>query len=425
MSSVKFSFYDPAPEPQSSPAKSVSDPVKRVGSPDTTVATSFSDTLSGSGSDLGLSRSDSGDATAKEDRDEQGIVAAEEANTDVEAPVNSDDNGEETAAAEQRDDVDEKVEALLARSGASDTTPTAVAAEVSTKLKSMMQDRISAIENIRFLLEAERNHDEGVVVKKVAKLERSNSSKKEKISALADELSKLKAKNGDYVQQLSNLVNDLNDVSDQNAELKAQLEAFEAENRKLKNTVDVLETKNSDLACELEDLLTSLKELVEQNGALEVEMKQLSITNKRQEEAIFSLEKKSCEVLDTVEALTSSLEEAKVSRDRAVEKSSRLQSAIDEVKSSAADAAESTASTIGLLEKDIEEEFQIATSLKRGMEDLKKRLASDGDEDAADEMEALLASLRKIQVWQLSHFERINKMTTENKEQARKVQLLG
>mmetsp|Transcript_11328 Transcript_11328/g.20371 ORF Transcript_11328/g.20371 Transcript_11328/m.20371 type:complete len:99 (+) Transcript_11328:80-376(+) len=91
----------------------------------------------------------------------------------------------------------------------------------------------------------------------------------------------------------------------------------------------------------------------------------------------------------------------------------------------AAKSAENAADTIGQLEKDLEEEFQISTQLKRGMESLKKKAEQDDEDKYTDDLEDLLSSMRMIQCWQLSHFQRINKLASENREQARNIQLFS
>ena len=90
----------------------------------------------------------------------------------------------------------------------------------------------------------------------------------------------------------------------------------------------------------------------------------------------------------------------------------------------AAKLADDTATSVGQLEKDIEEEFQVSTQLKRDMEDLKKKFTKEDNEEGANEIENLLASLRMVQVWQLSHFQRIGNLVFKNKEHARGLQSL-
>ena len=125
-----------------------------------------------------------------------------------------------------------------------------------------------------------------------------------------------------------------------------------------------------------------------------------------------------------VDDLTEQLNEAKAAIKKAAEKNDKLQSTIEDVKCSAAKSADSTATTIGQLEKDLEEEFQAATQLKRGMDDLKKKFTNDDKTEDLSALEDMLGNLRMIQCCQLSHFQRINKLVAENKEQSRNVQML-
>merc|ERR1712037_779403 len=97
------------------------------------------------------------------------------------------------------------------------------------------------------------------------------------------------------------------------------------------------------------------------------------------------------------------LEDAKASCKKQATKNEKLQTQIDEVKSTASKVADSTAQAIGQLERDLEEEFQIATKFKRDIEELKKKSTKEKAESYTEDFEDLLSSLRMIQCWQLSH----------------------
>ena len=85
---------------------------------------------------------------------------------------------------------------------------------------------------------------------------------------------------------------------------------------------------------------------------------------------------------------------------------------------------EGLAGAIGQLEKDVEEEFQITTQLKNGTENLIMKLGNDKNSHYVNDVEDLLGNVRMIQCWQLSHFQLINKLVSENKDQVRSIQLL-
>lgn len=82
-----------------------------------------------------------------------------------------------------------------------------------------------------------------------------------------------------------------------------------------------------------------------------------------------------------------------------------LQDRIAEASRAATASADATSGSIARLEKDLEEEFRIANKLKRDMEALKKRSMNEDNEAFADDLEELLSGLRRIQCWQLSHFQ--------------------
>ena len=79
---------------------------------------------------------------------------------------------------------------------------------------------------------------------------------------------------------------------------------------------------------------------------------------------------------------------------------------------------------IGQLEKDVEEEFQITTQLKNGTEKLVIKLGEDKNSHYVNDVEDLLGNVRLIQCCQLSHFQLINNLVTENKAEVRSIQLL-
>ena len=136
---------------------------------------------------------------------------------------------------------------------------------------------------------------------------------------------------------------------------------YKEDNMNLQTTIKGLEEKNTGISHELEEVLSTLQEVVDQNQA---------------------------------------------------------------IVTTAAKLADDTATSVGQLENDVEEEFQISTKLKRDMEDLKKKFSNEHNEEGANEIDNFLGSLRVVQVWQLSHLQRIGNLVTKNKEQARGLQSL-
>ena len=126
----------------------------------------------------------------------------------------------------------------------------------------------------------------------------------------------------------------------------------------------------------------------------------------------------------TMANLVTSLEEAMVYREDVSCQNKQIQAKIEEVKRFVAQSFENIAGAIGQLEKDVEEEFQVTTQLKDGTEKLVEKLRKDKNSNYVSDVENLLGDVRMIQSWQLSHFELINKVVTENKDQVRNIQLL-
>ena len=274
---------------------------------------------------------------------------------------------------------------------------------------------------------------------------------------------------------------------DENTALMQQLNTSKAENHDLIASNEDLKTKNSEFANELENPMTSLQELIEQNTGLEAQAEDLICANKKMNDVIVPIKQKNEELLDVVEGLTASLNAAKIHNKNEVDKlkqenealkkengqlgetvreitlqmkdqlsnqkeafekqvsclttslndakascqknrkrNDKLQLEIDDVVRKSAKSAEDASATIGQLEKDLEEEFEVTTQLKRGLDDFKKMAHDDDNHDKyTDDIEDMLSLLRMIQCWQLSHFQRINKLVAENEEHTRSVALLS
>ena len=343
---------------------------------------------------------------------------------------------------------------------------TANSTAVSDKLKELSNNRQKVMISIRNKLTQERDQlleATGSIVTEVTNKidlqEKHISTKDKHIVSLNDHINKSKAKNDEYAKQLgclSNTVNDLVDENEKNIQhmsdlekdvlakmsiiekmdalviekqmaldnetnekttLEQQLMAVKEDNINLKTTIEGLEDKNTGISHELEEVLSTLQEVVEENTALESQIEKLIDANMKLDETIASTNQKNIDLQETVEDLTSSLNDAKSCNEK-------LKMEHETTVTTAAKLADDTATSVGQLEKDIEEEFQVSTQLKRDMEDLKKKFTKEDNEEGANEIENLLASLRMVQVWQLSHFQRIGNLVFKNKEHARGLQSL-
>ena len=245
---------------------------------------------------------------------------------------------------------------------ASISIPSTDSHNVSSKLTDMMKERLQVVDSIRNLLETEQKSSTLIA-------EYTNKvvvSKDETIEALNEHIEDIEAKNADYAEQLNALTSMINKLVDDNNE-----------------NIDQIKSQMTD-------------EMSAQKASFEKEIEQLNTIT----------------------------EEAKASCKKTVTKNEKLEETISKVKITAAKLADDTATSVGQIEKDLDEEFQVTTQLKRDMEDLKKKFTKEDNNEGANEIENLLGSLREVQVWQLSHFSRFNKLVTENKEQARGIAML-
>jgi predicted nucleic acid-binding Zn-ribbon protein len=122
--------------------------------------------------------------------------------------------------------------------------------------------------------------------------------------------------------------------------------------------------------------------------------------------------------------LTKSIEKLMLDNKEASSQSKELRARIEGGKNAATKVSNDLGETISQLEKDLEEEFQITTQLKNGAEELIVKHVADKNANLTHEIEDILGDVRMIQCWQLSHFQLITKLISENKEQVRSIRLL-
>jgi len=250
----------------------------------------------------------------------------------------------------------------------------------------------------------------------------------------------LESKNTSYATELENLVSSIQEVVELNGELQAQVEQVNATNDELDKLNIANEEKSAELLDVVECLTQSLNDVRLNHGKEMEEMKNMAETEKENNAAIV---RKLEETLEDVTArmtaemlaqkaslegeianLVKSLDEAMVYRKDVLCQNKELQTKIQGVKKSAARSHEGLAGAIGQLEKDVEEEFQITTQLKNGTEKLIMKLGEDKNINYVNDVEDILGNVRMIQCCQLSHFQLINNLVTENKDQVRSIQLL-
>ena len=259
----------------------------------------------------------------------------------------------------------------------------------------------------------------------------------DKLKATAQDL---ESKNTNYSTELENLVSSIQEVVELNGELQAQVEEVNATNDELDKLNNANEEKSAELLDVVECLTQSLNDVRLNHENEMEEMKNMAETEKENNAAIVRKIEETLEVVTAqmtadmlsqkaflegkIANLVQSLDEAMVYRKDVLCQNKELQTKIQGVKTSAARAHEGLAGAIGQLEKDVEEEFQITTQLKNGTEKLVMKLGEDKNSHYVNDVEDLLGNVRMIQCCQLSHFQLINNLVTENKAEVRSIQLL-
>ncbi len=250
----------------------------------------------------------------------------------------------------------------------------------------------------------------------------------------------LESKNTNYSTELENLVSSIQEVVELNGELQAQVEEVNATNNELDKLNNANEEKSAELLDVVECLTQSLNDVRLNHENEMEEMKKMAETEKENNAAIVRTIEETLEVVTAqmtadmlsqkaflegkIANLVQSLDEAMVYRKDVLCQNKELQTKIQGVKTSAVRAHEGLAGAIGQLEKDVEEEFQITTQLKNGTEKLVMKLGEDKNSHYVNDVEDLLGNVRMIQCCQLSHFQLINNLVTENKAEVRSIQLL-
>ncbi|KAL3791456.1 hypothetical protein ACHAW5_008075 [Stephanodiscus triporus] len=266
-------------------------------------------------------------------------------------------------------------------------------------------------------------------------LERS----KAEIDGLKAVVQDLESTNTLFASELENMVSALQDVVELNGDLQAKVEQVNFANEELREENNANEEKIAESLELIEDLTKSLndertiheREMEDMKKIMETEKETNAIIVRKMEENLEDVtarltadmlaQKKSMEL--TTASLTKSLDEAMEAMEKRKNmlcQNKQLQTQIEKLKSS----AEGMAGAIGELEKNVEEEFKIASQLKDGTEKLLSMLGDDKNSNYVDDVKNLLGDVRMIQSWQLSHFQLLNQLVTENREQIRSIQLL-
>jgi chromosome segregation ATPase len=298
-------------------------------------------------------------------------------------------------------------------------------------VKTSMADKMS-MEISEWRTKCEDKVTENVAV--TAKLEIS----KVESDVLKETIQDFEIKNANYASELENLMESLQEVVELNGELQSRVEQISAVNDELGEANKVSENKNAELLDVVECLTNSLNdersaheaEVDEMNKLMKAEKENHDIIQRDLEETLREVtDRMNDEMLAQKESsdkkiahLTKSAKEAKVHSDDVSGQNVVLKTKMEKLKKSLASSHKDLASSIGQLEKDLNEEFQITAELKTSAEELILKLNDDKDKsECLDNAEEVLGNLRMIQCWQVSHIQLMHKLVTENKEQVRRI----
>ena len=234
------------------------------------------------------------------------------------------------------------------------------------------------------------------------------------------------AKEKKNTELLSHFSKSLEDLTKSLEEKSAEIEANDERSAELLDMIEsvtkVLQNERAGHEKEVEELKKMLKMEMEDKADI-IRKTEKSLKNvAAQMTTELAAEK---QIFDaTINDLTKSIEKLVLDNKEASSQSKELRARIEGGKNAATKVSKDLAETINQLEKDLEEEFQITTQLKNGAEELIVKHVADKNANLIHEIEGILGDVRMIQCWQLSHFQLITKLISENKEQVRSVRLL-
>jgi chromosome segregation ATPase len=344
---------------------------------------------------------------------------------------------------------------------------------------SALEDDLSDRKTVIDVITAESRNKEKILEEKIAEsdylaeqLRRSKAENDEVKAAKED----LVASNKEHITQITMLKDDVavktnmadkmrmeisewrtkfEDEVTENVAVNEQFALSNAVNATLGKTIQDFESKNADHANELENLRSSLQEMVELNGELQSRIERVGVANDEHGEANRVSEEKNAELLAVVERLTNSINDEKSAHEAEVDEMKKSMAAEREnrdamfeetlrevtgrmnaemlaqreslalkmrmvkLTESLAFSRKDMASSMGRLEKDLNEEYKITTELKSRTEDLISKLDVDkNNSNYVQDVRDLLGSVRMIRSWQASHIQLISKLVFESKEQA-------
>lgn len=336
---------------------------------------------------------------------------------------------------------------------------------------------ISSKENIQLITVLENDVDEMSGLKtNCEKVAAENAALFKQLEVRKVENTELKATIDDlesqYAKENETMITSLQEMVDLNGSLQTQVDkayttiedmekvniAKEKKNtellthfsKSLEDLTKSLEEKtaeievNDERSAELLDMIESVtkvleyervsheEEIEEMKKMLKMEMEDKADVIRKTEESLKNVEAQMTtelaaekQIFDaTINDLTKSIEKLMLDNKEASTQSKELRARIEGGKNGATKVSKDLAETISQLEKDLEEEFQITTQLKNGAEELIVKHVADNGANLIHEIEDILGDVRMVQCWQLSHFQLITKLISENKEQVRSIRLL-
>jgi chromosome segregation ATPase len=298
-------------------------------------------------------------------------------------------------------------------------------------VKTSMADKMS-MEISEWRTKCEDKATENVAVSAQLELSKVESD------VLRETIQEFETKNTKYANELENLMASLQEMVELNGELQSRVEQVSVANDELGEANKVSEEKNAELLDVVECLTNSINDERSAHEAEKDAMKKLmeakeenhNITMRGMEETLKEVtDRMNAEMLaqgefsdESIANLTKSLNEARVYRDDVSGENAVLKTKMEKLKKSLVLSHKDLASSIGQLEKDLNEEFQITAELKTSAEELALKLNEGKDNSGCvDNAEDILGNLRMIQCWQVSHIQLMNKLLTENNDQVRSI----
>ena len=248
----------------------------------------------------------------------------------------------------------------------------------------------------------------------------SNKEQMTQITVLRDDVAVKTSMADKMSMEVSEWRTKCEDKVTENVAVTAKLEISKVESDVVECLTNSLNDERSAHEAEVDEMNKLMKAEKENHDIIQRDLEETlrEVTDRMNDEMLAQKESSDKKIAH----LTKSAKEAKVHSDDVSGQNVVLKTKMEKLKKSLASSHKDLASSIGQLEKDLNEEFQITAELKTSAEELILKLNDDKDKsECLDNAEEVLGNLRMIQCWQVSHIQLMHKLVTENKEQVRRI----